>query len=200
MVAAWWLEDQQQKEQPFSRFTDVFDVYAFNYPRCDLLTLLPFSDRSKLAGWESARRRPVTFIFSRLFGSPAKVIKETRAVHSGLPCINVRSQNCLLRVVVVGLKGGNERMRREKTRHRIFVALLSIPPVWPSPLKSMWQAFELAESGMVIGSWVSRPAVCLWASYSSRPILEEGLSWEGSWVIYIFFLLFCTGTLSLSHL
>lgn len=96
MVSAWWLEHQQEKEQPFSRFTDVFDVYAFNYPRCDLLTLLPFFDRCKLAGQESARRRLVTFIFSRLFGSPTEVIKETWAVYSGLLCISVLSQACVL--------------------------------------------------------------------------------------------------------
>lgn len=37
---------------------------------CDLLNLLPSSDRRELAGWESGRRRSVTFIFSRSARQP----------------------------------------------------------------------------------------------------------------------------------
>lgn len=65
---------------------------------CDLLNLLPSSDRRELAGWESGRRRSVTFIFSRSLGSAAKVIKERRAVHSGVVCISV----CLCACVLLG--------------------------------------------------------------------------------------------------
>lgn len=39
---------------------------------CDLLNPLPSCDRREPAGWESARRRSVTFIFSRLLGLPGQ--------------------------------------------------------------------------------------------------------------------------------
>lgn len=63
---------------------------------CDLLNLPPFSDRHELAGWESGRRRSVTFIFSRLPDSSAKVIKDRRAARSGVVCIGVCSACVLL--------------------------------------------------------------------------------------------------------
>lgn len=63
---------------------------------CDLLNLLPSPDRRELSGWESGRRRSVTFIFSRPLCSPAKVIKERRAVHSGVVCISVCLCACVL--------------------------------------------------------------------------------------------------------
>lgn len=56
---------------------------------CDLLNLLPFSDRHEPAGWESGRRLSVTFIFSRLLDSSAEVIKDRRAACSGVVCVGV---------------------------------------------------------------------------------------------------------------
>lgn len=66
------------------------------------MNLLLSSDQHELAGWESGRRRSVTFIFSRPFGSPAKVIKERRAVHSGVVCMSV----CLRACVLLGRESG----------------------------------------------------------------------------------------------
>lgn len=80
---------------------------------CDLLNLLPFSDRHEPAGWESGRRRSVTFIFSRSLDSSAEVIKDRRAARSGVVCVGVWRENA----------GG-----------QIFVALLH--PVWIPPLHS----------------------------------------------------------------
>lgn len=77
------------------------------------MNLLLSCDQHELAGWESGRRRSVTFIFSRPFGSPAKVIKERRAVHSGVVCMSV-----CLRAPREG--------KWENARGQIFVAPLSV--------------------------------------------------------------------------
>lgn len=76
---------------------------------CDLLNLLPSSDQRELAGLESGRRRSVTFIFSRSPGLPAKVIKERRAVHSGVVCNSV----CLCACVLLG----RESRRTQEDRY-----------------------------------------------------------------------------------
>lgn len=96
-----WGIKEDKKEQRLSWFTDVFDLYGF-IQVCDLLNLLPCFERRELAGWESGRRLSVTFIFSCPLDSPAKVIKERRAVHSGVVCISV----CLCACVLLGREGG----------------------------------------------------------------------------------------------
>lgn len=90
------------------------------FQACDLLNPLSSSERRAPAGWESGRRRSVTFIFSRPFGSPAEVIKERRAVHSGVVCITV-----CLRAAREG--------KWENAAGQIFVALLPPPPCDPPP-------------------------------------------------------------------
>lgn len=85
---------------------------------CDLLNPGPRFDRRELAGSESGRRLSVTFIFSCLLDSPARVIKERRAVHSGVVCISA----CLCAA---------REGRWENAGGQIFVALLPVSPVWP---------------------------------------------------------------------
>lgn len=121
---------------------------------CDLLNPLPSSDRRELAGWESGRRRSVTFIFSRPLGSPAKVIKERRAVHSGVVCISV----CLCSCVLLGRESG-ERMLEDRYSWHFFQSPLCDPH-----LRVSERLVVGTESHGTQGGQVLRPTVCLWAN------------------------------------
>lgn len=126
-----WFEEllddgpNKRKREEFSQICRRLDVFGF-----DCLRLWPLEPSAFLrparAGWPGVRLASRLFL-SRLLSSLVKVIKERRAVHSGVVFVSVCLWTCVLL-----------RMARwENAGGQIFEALLPVPPVWPPQLRSI---------------------------------------------------------------
>lgn len=156
--------------------------------RCDLLNPLPSFDQREPTGWESGRRRSVTFIFSRPLGSAAKVIKERRAVHSGVVCISARACVCVcVPRVLLGRESG--RTLEDRYSWHFFQSLLCDPHLSVSERLVVGTVShgEGVHSQLCVSGAISYP---MGGSNEGK----SGAKREA--VFYILFLLLHTGTLS----